>query len=72
LQITQLQTQGNTGGMTELYLDAGTYVKSFYTVMYAPSFVVVSMMGAKFKRLHHRITWPDAVPYIVSEEFRKG
>ena len=33
--LDQLETQSNSGGMTELYLDAGTYVKSFYTVMYA-------------------------------------
>ena len=31
--LDQLETQSNSGGMTELYLDAGTYVKSFYTVM---------------------------------------
>ena len=40
--LDQLETQSNSGGMTELYLDAGTYVKSFYTVMYCPSCVVVS------------------------------
>ena len=25
--LDQLETQSNSGGMTELYLDAGTYVK---------------------------------------------
>lgn len=43
--------------MTELYLDAGTYVKSFYTVMYCPSCVVVSAMGTAHRRLHHHIKW---------------
>ena len=32
--ITQKTTQKNKGGMTEQYLDAGTYVKSFYSVMW--------------------------------------
>ncbi len=29
VQLGQKQTQKNSGGMTELYLDSGTYVKSF-------------------------------------------
>ena len=29
LQLNQLETQTNAGGMTEVYLDSGTYVKSF-------------------------------------------
>ena len=55
--LDQLETQSNSGGMTELYLDAGTYVKSFYTVMYCPSCVVVSAMGTAHRRLHHHIKW---------------
>ena len=41
VQLGQKQTQKNSGGMTELYLDSGTYVKSFYSVMYAPSCVKI-------------------------------
>lgn len=74
--ITQNQTQGSAGGMTEMYLDSGTYIKSFYPIMYAPSCVKVYMMGGqdetKHKRLHHRIDWPTAVPCIVSDEYRKA
>ena len=33
--ITQMQTQKNGGGMTDVYLDSGTYLKSFYSVMYS-------------------------------------
>lgn len=69
--IIQKQTQSNSGGMTELYLNEGTYIKSFYTVMYSPSCVHVSMMGDKHKRLHHEITWDDAVPLILPEGCRK-
>lgn len=36
VSLNQLATQSNEGGITELYLDAGTYVKSFYTVMCQP------------------------------------
>lgn len=72
LMMNQLDTQGNDGGMTEMYLDSGTYVKSFYTVMYAPSCVKVGMMGEVHKRLHHRIKWDNAVPCIVDEKYRKA
>ena len=67
IQLEQLQTQGNTGGMTEVYLDSGTYVKSFYTVMVAPSCTTIGLMGRLNKRLHHKINWRKAVPLIVPE-----
>ena len=71
IAIIQKQTQNNAGGMSEMYLDSGTYIKSFYTVMYAPSCVHVGMMGNIHKRLHHRINWKNAVPCIVEEKHRK-
>lgn len=37
VSLSQVSTQSSSGGMTELYLDSGTYVKSFYSVMYHPS-----------------------------------
>ena len=33
--------------MTEAYLEGGTYVKTFYTVMYCPSFVKAKILNAK-------------------------
>lgn len=72
LAIQQKQTQSNAGGMTEMYLDSGTYVKSFYTVMYSPSCTKIRMMGNTSKRLHHSIDWPSAVPVILEERFRKA
>lgn len=68
--ITQKPTQKNKGGMSELYLDSGTYVKSFYPIMYCPSFVRIMAMGDKHKRLHHTIAWDNAVPKILSEKYR--
>lgn len=71
VQVNQKQTQSNAGGMTELYLDAGTYVKSFYSVMTAPSCVVVGEIGSSHRRLHHHIDWPAAAVQIVHERHRK-
>jgi len=68
VSIIQKQTQATKGGMTEAYLEGGTYVKTFYSVMYCPSFVKVSMMGEKHRRIHHRVTWKNAVPVILSED----
>jgi len=67
LQLNQLETQKNAGGMTEVYLDSGTYVKSFYTVMAAPSCTSIGLMGRFDKRLHHKINWRKAVPLIIPE-----
>lgn len=71
VSLLQAPTQAQAGGLTEAYLDAGTYVKSFYTVMMAPSAVSVSELGSKSQRLHHRIEWRSAVPKIVSEDHKK-
>lgn len=69
--VIQEDTQKSPGGLTELYLDYGTYVKSFYTVMYAPSCVKVAEIGVLHRRIHHKINWPTAVPCILSEQYRK-
>lgn len=69
--LSQKQTQSNSGGMTELYLDSGTYVKSFYSVMYCPSSVRVKDMGDSYRRLHHSVTWANTTPQIIREEHRK-
>ena len=69
--IVQKQTQSNTGGMTDAYLDMGTYLKSFFTVMYCPSCVKVGAMGDKHMRIHHHIDWRRCVPKILNERHRK-
>lgn len=73
--LDQGQTQANPGGLTEIYLETGTYVKSFYSVMYAPSCVKFGAMGDPRSgnyRFHHEIDWPRTVPCILREEHRKG
>lgn len=66
--VTQIESQTLSGGMTESYLAGGTFIKSFYTVMYCPSFATVSMMS---NRMHHRIEWGCAVPCILDEKYKK-
>ena len=69
VQITQQQTQKTKGGMTETYLENGTYIKSFYTVMYCPSSVTVGSVGQRHKRLHHHVDWRRTVPKILHERW---
>lgn len=73
VMINQLETQSNKGGMTDVYLDSGTYLKSFYSVMMCPSCVKISRMGntSTSKRIHHHIDWNSAVPKIISERYKK-
>lgn len=69
--IVQCETQQNKGGMTDVYVDNGTYLKSFFTVMYCPSCVTISAMGRINMRIHHRIDWEHCTPKIINERYRK-
>lgn len=71
--IEQIQTQKQKGGMSEQYLDSGTYLKSFYTVICCPSCVTISMMGGNKKnmRLHHMVRWNNCTPKILNEKYKK-
>jgi len=71
LRLQQVVTQQNSGGLTEIYLDLGTYIKSFYTVMYAPSCVKIAEVGTSDRRIHHQVMWKYAVPKILDELHRK-
>lgn len=69
--ITQKTTQKNAGGMTDVYLDKGTYTKSFYSVIYSPQAVKVGEMGDKHKRIHHLVNWDKCAPQILNEKWKK-
>lgn len=73
--LDQLETQSNSGGLTDIYLKYGTYVKSSYTLIACPSFVKIYLMSGngvdKNKRFHHKINWSCAVPRIVSQDLMK-
>lgn len=71
IQLNQTQTQTNAGGMTDIYLDSGTYVKSFYSVICSPQAVKISMMGDTQMRIHHKVYWNYCVPKIINEKYKK-
>lgn len=72
--VNQVVTQTQDGGMTDIYLDGGTYRKTFYSVMYSPSCVKVGQMGdnrSPHYRIHHKINWHNCAPKILREEHKK-
>lgn len=73
ISLTQVQTQKQKGGMSEQYLDSGTFLKSFYSVMCCPSCVTVNMMGSSKNnmRLHHNVSWNNCTPKIISDRYKK-
>ena len=71
VSLGQTQTQATPGGMSDMYREFGTYVKSFYTVMYHPSSATVQMMNSAHARLHHQVRWRNTVPKILSEDLKQ-
>lgn len=69
--IVQKQTQANEGGMSNVYNESGTFLKSFYSVMVMPSAVIVSDMGGSYRRIHHKVFWDRCTPMIINERYRK-
>ena len=72
--VIQEETQQQQGGLTDIYLEFGTYAKSFYTVMMCPSAVKISSIRANRDsqpRFHHRISWNNCTPKILPETCRK-
>lgn len=72
VMINQGSTQSADNGMTSLYLDYGTYLKSFYSVMIQPSFVKLNKMGIENFRIHHNVDWNCAVPKIINQKYKKA
>lgn len=71
VMLTQKQTQTNSGGMTDIYKERGTYIKSFYSIIHCPSSVKIAMMGDVEKRIHHSINWENTIPKIIDEKHKK-
>lgn len=69
--INQAETQQQAGGLTDMYKENGTYMKSFYSVMYCPSAVKVATMNSSHPRLHHKINWNACTPKIIRQEYKK-
>lgn len=71
ISVNQEETQQEDGGLTDIYLDQGTYMKSFYTILYSPSSVELNKMGDTNHRIHHHIDWNASVPKIVPESTKQ-
>ena len=77
IMIHSVPTQKNKGGLTGAY-SSGTYLKSFYTVMYMPSAVKIGTIGSPTNghkgnfRIHHKISWNNCIPKLLSSSFKKG
>lgn len=68
LSLIQKESQQEKGGLTDVYLEYGTYTKSFFSVMYNPSCIKIATMGETHRRVHHKIAWKNAVPKIIREK----
>lgn len=71
IAVEQELTQQQEGGLTDAYLDWGTYTKSFYTILYSPSSVELNKMGVTNQRIHHHIDWSESIPKIISDEYKR-
>lgn len=76
-KLDQGITQSNAGGLTDAYLDLGTYVKSFYSILYSPSCVKISTLGdgstgTRHERIHHHVDWVHCTPMIINEKWKKA
>lgn len=76
MSLEQKETQSNKGGMTDVYVERGTFLKSFYSVMMCPSAVKISTMGGGgggvcHRRIHHHINWKNCAPEIIDPCWKK-
>jgi hypothetical protein len=77
IQVNQKMTQAQSGGLTEFYLEVGTYVKSFYSVLFVPSAIrIATLTGHRtdmetHTRIHHAINWNAIAPKIIRENVRR-
>lgn len=69
--IDQPVTQLNEGGIKAMYKRYGTYVKSFYSVLLHPSGVKISVMGDRYKRIHHIVDHEHTYVKIISSKYKK-
>lgn len=69
--LNQRTTQKVSGGLTELYRQQGTYIKTMYSVLAAPGIVKISTTGKSSPRVHHHVSGNACYPLIISEKFKK-
>jgi hypothetical protein len=71
IALEQMPTQSQEGGLSNLYEAAGTYVKSFYSVISNPAAVKIQLMGRKEKRFHHSVSYKNTCACILDEKYKK-
>jgi hypothetical protein len=72
IMTQQRNTQKGSGGMSSVYLDSGTYLKSFYSVMIQPSSVKIApIITPQSWRIHHYVRWDYCAPMIISDMYKK-
>lgn len=70
--ILYQKTTQTGGGMSETYLNYGTYLKSFYSFLQCPSFVKISILRSpKSYRIHHKILQKYGSVKIISDKYKK-
>jgi len=71
--LNQESTQQSSGGMTEQYLSGGTYLKSFYTLLFAPGSVKIGKIGHRENaRMHHKVNGNATYVKILDEKYSKN
>lgn len=70
--LNQETTQASSGGMTEQYLSGGTYLKSFYSVLFNPSNVSIGKISYGVNaRMHHKVDANSTYVKILDEKYSK-
>lgn len=69
--LKQRDTQTNKGGLTDIYLDVGTYRKSFYSVVAAPAAVKCKTLSTAHARVHHVVDYDACTVCILGEQWKK-
>lgn len=70
LIVEQMRTQTQKGGLTEMYLEHGTFKKSFCTKILAPAICKVAFLRS-VGRIHHRINY-KGMPRVISDKYYKN
>jgi len=71
--LNQETTQASSGGMTEQYLSGGTYLKSFYSILFSPSSVTIGKISHGVNaRMHHRVNNNYSYVKILDEKYSKN
>jgi len=70
--LNQESTQQSKGGMTEQYLLGGTYLKSFYSILFNPSCVKIGKISHGINaRMHHMVNSDNTYVQILDEKWSK-